>query len=295
MKDNQPVLGFVGLGLMGTPMCRNLLAKGFTVHVWNRSVEKATLLGNHGAVVSDSLKTLVKNVDVIILSLTDTEAVQHVVFGHHGVASQAAQGKILIDTSSISPDATRQFAKQLESANGMTWVDAPVSGGVKGAENASLSFMIGGDQTACATIQPILDALGRNTTRMGDSGAGQTTKVFNQMIVGCNAVAIAEMMALAARTNVDATKIAEALSGGFADSKPLQLMAPRMANHEFEPVQWHVATLIKDLSNAMTLADDFDQPAEFTKLALSSMLKRGEANMNTDLSTLVKVFEQNED
>ena len=288
----KPVIAFLGIGLMGNPMTRNLLSAGYTVHIWNRSADKCQSLLEQGAVAANSPAQATEAADLVFLSLTDTDAVDAVVFGEAGVASAAGNDKILVDTSSIDPAATEQFAARLAAKNGMRWIDAPVSGGVVGAENATLSFMIGGVEADCEQVRSVLEVLGARVTRMGGHGAGQTTKIFNQMIVGCNAVVIAEMMASAKKAGLDAGKIPEALSGGFADSKPLQLMAPRMAADEFEPVQWTVATLLKDLGNAIALAERLGQPVPATEFARGLMQQRGEENYKADLSSLVKVFEQ---
>ena len=291
MDSSTTSIGIIGLGLMGTPMTTRLLNAGFTVNIWNRSPDKTPTLVEHGAIACRDIQKLVECSTVVLLSLTDTKAVEDVVFGPNGIASVAATDKVLVDTSSIEPAATVEFAKALEEANQMTWVDAPVSGGVSGAEMGTLSFMLGGAVDTIEQVLPILKHLGQRFTHMGPNGAGQTTKVFNQMIVGCNAVAVAEVMALAKKSNVDAGKIAEAFSGGFADSKPLQLMAPRMAANDFEPVQWHVATLIKDLKNAEKLSKEYGQELAACKEALRCMSMRGPDGLETDLSTLVKVFE----
>ncbi|MDO6459182.1 NAD(P)-dependent oxidoreductase [Granulosicoccaceae sp. 1_MG-2023] len=288
----QPRLAFIGIGLMGAPMTRKLLQAGYTVTIWNRSEHKCRPLTGAGAQAADSAAAAAGQADVVFLSLTDTAAVEQVVFGPGGIASVAGEGKILIDTSSIDPAASADFAARLQAANGMQWVDAPVSGGVVGAQNASLSFMLGGDPGVCGQIRPLLSVLGARITYMGPHGAGQTTKVFNQMIVGCNAVVIAEMMAAAKRAGLDAAKIPEALSGGFADSKPLQLMGPRMASDNFEPVQWTVATLLKDLGNAVALADRLGQNVPVTEFARSLMQQHGEQHAAADLSSLVKLFEK---
>ena len=289
--SGKPVIAFLGIGLMGAPMTRNLLNAGYTVHIWNRSADKCQPLLEQGAIAANSPAEASEVADLVFLSLTDTDAVETVVFGEAGISSVSGEGKTLIDTSSIAPAATEQFAARLAAQNGMRWIDAPVSGGVVGAANATLSFMIGGVEADCEQVRPVLRVLGARITRMGGHGAGQTTKIFNQMIVGCNAVVIAEMMAAAKKAGLDAGKIPEALSGGFADSKPLQLMAPRMAADEFEPVQWTVATLLKDLGNAIALAERLGQPVPATEFARGLMQRRGEENYKADLSSLVKVFE----
>ena len=171
-----------------------------------------------------------------------------------GVAEGGKAGKLLVDHSSLEPTATRDMAAELEFRCGMRWVDAPVSGGTAGAEAGTLAIMAGGRAEDVERVRPILMNLGQRLTHMGEVGAGQVTKVCNQMIVACNALVIAEVVALAERAGVDASLLAPALAGGFADSRPLQILAPQMAASEFEPVKWHVRTLLKDLDTAVKLS-----------------------------------------
>lgn len=162
--------------------------------------------------------------------------------------------KLLIDLSSTHPEVTRQLAAQLQSSCHMDWVDAPVSGGVAGATNGTLAIMAGGTEKSVNIAREVLRPLYTQLTHMGDIGTGQVSKVCNQMIVSCNVLVIAEMIALAEKSGVDASKIATALAGGFADSKPLQIIAPEMANASYTPVKWRVKTLLKDLNMATDLA-----------------------------------------
>ncbi len=229
MSAGLPALAFAGIGLMGLPMTRRLLAAGYPLAVWNRSPEKCQPLIEQGAASVDQPAQLCAKADIIMLCLANTDVVREVVFGPGGVAETARAGQLLVDFSSLDPAQTREMAAELESRTGMRWIDAPVSGGTAGAEAGSLAIMAGGSHADIERIRPVLAHLGQRLTRMGDVGAGQVTKVCNQMIVACNALVIAEVMALAEKSGVDASLIAPALAGGFADSKPLQILAPQMA------------------------------------------------------------------
>ncbi len=246
-----PTLGFIGLGLMGDPMTRRLLDAGFEVTVWNRTPAKAKTLGSAGARVADSIGELVQGVDVVMLCLANTEVVETVVFGEGGVAEHGRHGQTLIDFSSSDPEATRDFAARLEARCGMAWVDCPVSGGVAGAEAGSLVMMAGGEAARIDALRPLLAPLAARVTHMGPVGAGQVTKVCNQMVVGCQAAVLAEMVALAEASGVDATRLVAALSGGFADSTPFRLLTPRMAASNYANPPWHLRTLLKDLDMAV--------------------------------------------
>ena len=241
-----PSLGFAGIGLMGLPMCRRLLAAGYPLAVWNRNPQKCKPLVEAGARQVASPSELCQHADVVMLCLADTSVVREVVFGPAGIVEGARKGQLLVDFSSLEPNATREMAADLAAKTGMGWLDTPVSGGVVGAEAGSLAIMVGGEVQDLERVRPVLLNLGQRVTHMGGVGAGQVTKACNQMIVACNALVIAEVVALAERSGVDASLIAEALAGGFADSKPLQFLAPQMAENRFEPVKWHVRTLLKD-------------------------------------------------
>lgn len=292
MSTPLPRIGFVGLGLMGIPMCRRLLKSGAPLTVWNRSPEKSLSLRDSGVSVAVSLAELTTTADIIMLCVSDTQAVESVVFGKNGIASCGQAGKIVVDFSSIDPQATREFASRLQALCGMRWVDAPVSGGVIGAESGSLVIMAGGCQEDIESLRPLLAPLSQRVTRMGDVGAGQVTKVCNQLIVAANSLLIAEAVALADRAGVDATQLAPALAGGFADSKPFQILAPRMAAHEHEPVQWRVATLAKDLRNAMVLAEQCQLSLTLASRASAQLENFANAGHGQqDLSSIIALYE----
>jgi 3-hydroxyisobutyrate dehydrogenase len=285
-------IGFVGLGLMGQPMTRRLLAAGFDVTVWNRSPDKCAELVKAGAKLAATLGELVESVDVVMTCVSDTAAVEQVVFGPGGVAEHGGAGKLLVDFSSIEPSATRDFAARLQAACGMHWVDAPVSGGTTGAENGTLVIMAGGREEDVARLAPLAQPLSQRLTRMGGVGAGQVTKVCNQLIVAANAMLIAEAVTLAEKSGVDASQLAPALAGGFADSKPFQILSPRMAAKNYEPVQWKVATLLKDLDNAVKLAREVGGGAPLAGLANQLMrIFASAGNDQRDLASVVEIYQ----
>lgn len=286
-----PRLGFIGIGLMGYPMSRRLCDAGFDVTVWNRSVERAAALQEFGATVAVSIAELMTRVDVVMLCLANTEVVDELVFGAGGVAENGSADQRLIDFSSSDPTATREFAALLTSANGMTWVDAPVSGGVVGAETGSLAIMCGGEPDDIAAIRPLLDPLAARVTHMGPVGSGQVTKICNQMVVGCQTAVLAEMVALAESSGVDACRLTEALTGGFADSKPFQILTPRMAASDYDSPPWHLRTLLKDLDMAVAQSQRYNSATPMSSLA--AQLLRAHANRGHsehDPATLVEAY-----
>lgn len=291
MSHNQPVLGFIGLGLMGTPMTSRLLEAGYSVNVWNRNSEKLAAVMEKGAIAQNSIADVAQQSDIIMICVTNTDAVEAVVFGEGGIAASGCVGKVLIDFSSIEPDATRDFSERLHTQCGMEWVDAPVSGGVAGATAGTLAIMAGGNETTIEKVRPILAPLSARVTRMGAVGSGQVTKVCNQMIVSCNVMVMAEVLALAKKNGVDATLIPDALKGGFADSTPLQITGSRMAAEDFEAVTWHVKTLLKDLDMGVGLSKNRGSATPMTGLAAQLMRQHGaQGNLDNDPCTLIKMY-----
>ncbi|MBA1262786.1 NAD(P)-dependent oxidoreductase [Stutzerimonas stutzeri] len=290
-----PSIAFAGIGLMGLRMCRRLLAAGYPLTVWNRSPDKCAPLVEAGARQANSPAELCAAADIVLLCLADTAVVREVVFGPGGIVEGARAGQLLVDHSSLEPAATRAMAAELETRGGMRWVDAPVSGGTAGAEAGSLAIMAGGRTEDIERVQPVLMNLGQRLTRMGEIGAGQVTKACNQMIVACNALVIAEVVALAERSGVDASLIAPALAGGFADSKPLQILAPQMASSEFEPIKWHVRTLLKDLDTAVQLSREEGSATPMTGLAAQLMRLHGsQGHLGRDPATLVRMYREHD-
>jgi 3-hydroxyisobutyrate dehydrogenase len=260
-------LGYLGLGLMGLPMAGRLLNAGHEVTVWNRSTEKAAALIKAGARLAGSRRDVAIAASIVFMCVTDAHAVEEVVFGSEGLAAAPGIGKLVVDFSSIHPDAARAIAARLKAANGMGWIDAPVSGGTKGAEEGTLAVMAGGDAADIERVRPYILTMARRFTRMGPIGAGQTTKLCNQIIAGCAMTVLAEATRLAVNAGIDAGRLPEALAGGFADSIPLQLFVPRMVQGIHSPPLGHIATILKDLDTVVEVARDTSSPVPMTALA----------------------------
>jgi 3-hydroxyisobutyrate dehydrogenase len=283
-------LGFIGIGLMGKPLTLRLLKAGFNVNVWNRSADKLDAVAAAGAQVCATVAELVAASDVVILCLADGTVVEQIV--GNDILPHARAEQLLIDLSSIAPDLTRRLAQHLKQHCGMRWVDAPVSGGTAGAEQGSLAIMAGGAAEDIAIARQVLAPLYARFTHMGTVGSGQITKICNQMIVSCNVLVIAEMMALAQQAGVDAAQIPQALAGGFADSKPLQIVAPEMAAQQFEPVKWRIKTLLKDLHMAADLAKQQHSAIPMSGLAAQLLQLHGSQGFaEQDPSTLIKLYQ----
>lgn len=265
--SDKPKLGYIGVGLMGKPMVLRLLAAGYAVSVWNRSAEKLKPVLEKGAAAVGSAAEVARAADIVMMCVTDQAAAESVLFGPEGVAAGGAKGKLVVDFSSIAPASARAYAARLEKQCGMGLVDAPVSGGVSGAEQGTLAIMAGGKPEHIERARPVLAHLAQRFTRMGDAGAGQVTKLCNQVIVGCLFPVIAEAVRLAEAAGVDAHALPQALKGGFADSLPLQVFGARMAARQFDPPLGAVATMLKDLENAAEVAKGARVPLPMARTA----------------------------
>jgi 3-hydroxyisobutyrate dehydrogenase len=248
-------LGYIGLGLMGSRMALRLVAAGHEVSVWNRGRDKVSALVAKGARAAQSPAAVARAADIIMMCVTDQHAAEQVLFAAAGVVQGAGAGKLVVDFSSIPPNCARDISRRL-GEHGIGHIDAPVSGGTPGAENGTLIFMAGGRAEDIDRARPVLKHLGTRVTRMGDSGAGQVTKLCNQVIVGSLIPIIAEAVRLAEASGVDARMLPEALKGGFADSGPLQVFGPRIAARAYEPAIGTCAIMLKDLDNAAALAKE---------------------------------------
>lgn len=280
-------IAFLGIGLMGLPMSQRLFAAGYELTVWNRSSEKCDPLRDAGASVAETPQAALEGTDLVFLCLTDSSAVQDV---WQQIQPAVSKELIFVDCSSIDPLITRAVAAQADEL-GAHWIDCPVSGGVQGAQAGTLAMMVGGRAEILDRVRPVLSTLASKVTYMGESGSGQYAKICNQMIVSCNALVIAEVVAFAEKTGVDSSKLAQAFEGGFADSKPLQILAPEMSERRFEPVKWHVNTLLKDLSMAITNAEACSADTPMTQLARSLMQSHSDDGFGEhDPSTLVKRY-----
>ncbi|KJK20523.1 tartronate semialdehyde reductase [Burkholderiaceae bacterium 16] len=244
-------LGFIGLGIMGTPMAANLIAGGHEVSLSSRSGVPQSLLDS-GGVACGSGKEVAERADVIFLMVPDTPHVEAALFNEGGIADGLSDGKIVVDMSSISPIATKAFAKRID-ALGCQYLDAPVSGGEVGARNATLSIMVGGPEATFETVRPLFELMGKNITLVGDNGAGQTAKVANQIIVALNIEAVAEALLFASKAGADPARVRQALMGGFASSKVLEVHGERMIKRTFEP-GFRIGLHQKDLNLALSNA-----------------------------------------
>ena len=285
--DQSTPIAFLGMGLMGTRMATRLCNAGYKVAVWNRSPEACVAIIEQGASALELEQ--IGNYPVILMCLADDVAVQNV---FERIEPFLHVDQTIVDFSSLSVATTHQLALTAKQQN-VTWIDSPVSGGTMGAEQGSLVIFAGGDAETIQQLEPIYQVLSQRITRMGESGTGQATKICNQLIVAANSTLIAEAVALANLAGVDTTLLAPALAGGFADSKPFQILAPRMASHTFEPVQWKVQTLSKDLNNALTLAEAFDLKIPVAQKALSQLQAHQQNGFSEqDLATIIQYIEQ---
>lgn len=246
-------VGFCGIGRMGEPMARRLLAAGHDVAVWNRSGAKLSALTEAGAIACATPRALGESVDIALLCLGDGKAVEDVVFGEHGLVHATTPPRFLVDHSTLSPALTRTLASRWSKATGNGWIDAPVSGGTGGAEAGTLAIMAGGPAQAIESVTPVLRAFASRVTRMGDIGAGQTTKLANQAIVATTLAGLAEAYVLARRNGIDTVAVPMALQGGWADSILLQTLWPRMVNPP-EHATGTVRVMLKDLDAIAELA-----------------------------------------
>lgn len=286
-------IGFIGTGLIGAPMVERLLECGRDVTVWNRSADKCAPLVAAGARLADSAAAVARDTDLVCLCLTDTSAVRDVVFGSGALASTLRSDSLVIDLSSIAPDATREMASALHTACGAAWLDAPVSGGVPAARAGRLIVFAGGDADDIVRAAPVFSALSQRVTHMGGHGTGQLAKSCNQQIVACNLMVIAEMLAFAERAGMDASRLPAALAGGFADSLPLQIFGTRMATNVDTPRLGAVGTFRKDIAQVMRLAGEVGAIAPVTAAALAQYdvaMAREDIGADGDAARLIRLL-----
>jgi 2-hydroxy-3-oxopropionate reductase len=284
-------IGFIGLGIMGRPMAANLIQSGYDLSVYNRSREAIDALSLLGAIPCRSASEVAEKSEIVILMLPDTPDVEQVLFGNNGIASGIKAGAIVIDMSSISPMATRKFAERLQS-QGVEMLDAPVSGGQVGAENATLSIMVGGKPEIFEKAKPILEKMGKNIVLIGGNGDGQVCKVANQIVVALTIEAVSEALLLAAKAGADVAKVREALLGGFAQSRILEVHGERMIKRTFQP-GFKIKLHQKDLNLALQAGRDLGVSLPNTATAqelFTAVAAHGGADL--DHSALVQALEK---
>ena len=251
MTSQPRKIGFIGLGIMGAPMAHHLIKAGHQLFVHTAGKVPADIAAS-SATQCTSNRGVAERADVIVVMVPDTPDVQAVLFADDGVAAGLSKGKVVVDMSSISPIATKSFAKKIN-ALGCDYLDAPVSGGEVGAKGGTLSIMVGGDQQVFDSVKPLFELMGKNITLVGGNGDGQTAKVANQIIVALNIEAVAEALLFAARAGADPARVREALMGGFASSKILEVHGDRMVKRTFDP-GFRIALHQKDLNLALSSA-----------------------------------------
>jgi 2-hydroxy-3-oxopropionate reductase len=286
-----PTIGFIGLGIMGKPMARNLLKAGYPLVIHNRSRAAVDELSKEGAQPAASSQEVAARSEVIITMLPDSPDVELVYTGDHGIFSGAKTGVLLLDMSSISPVVARKLGGEAQK-RGFDMIDAPVSGGEAGAIGATLSIMIGGKAAAVERAMPIFQALGKNIVHVGDTGAGQVTKAANQMVVGTTIAIVSEALVLAAKAGVDPAKVRQALLGGFAQSKILEAHGQKMLERNFKP-GFRIRLHEKDMKIALSTGLEYGVPLMVTSQVgqmMTAMKSMG--NGDLDHSGLVKFVEE---
>ena len=282
-------IGFVGLGIMGTPMAEHLIKAGNEVSLFSIPSIPQSLIDAGGKACASG-KEVAKNADIVFIMVPDTPHVASALFDENGIAEGLSAGKIVVDMSSISPVETKKFAKRVN-ALGCDYIDAPVSGGEVGAKNATLSIMCGGEQAVFDKVKPLFELMGKNITLVGGNGDGQTCKVANQIIVALNIEAVGEALLFAAKMGADPAKVRAALMGGFASSKILEVHGERMINRTFNPgfrIELHQKDLNLALSSARAIGVSLPNTATAQELFNSCAAHGGAA---WDHSGMVKALE----
>jgi 2-hydroxy-3-oxopropionate reductase len=286
----QPLaIGFIGLGIMGAPMCGHLIAAGHRLFVYTHGKMPEAIAAST-ATKCLSARGVAERADIVITMVPDTPDVEAALFGETGVAAGLSRGKVVVDMSSISPIATKACAQRIN-ALGCDYLDAPVSGGEVGARNATLSIMVGGDPAVFERVKPLFELMGKNITLVGGNGDGQTAKVANQIIVALNIEAVAEALLFAARAGADPARVRQALLGGFASSKVLEVHGERMVKRTFEPgfrIELHQKDLNLALTSARALGVSLPNTATAQELFNACVAHGGKA---WDHSAMVRALE----
>lgn len=285
-------VGYIGLGLMGMSVARNILKAGFLTVVYNRTQGKIDTLVAEGAIGAKSPADLAKDCDIIFLNLPDSPDVMQVVFGENGVASTIREGSILIDNSTIKPSTAQEVAKRLWEEKKAFALDAPVSGGDIGARNGTLTIMVGGDEGALTKARPVLEVTGKKITHIGPAGSGQVAKAANQIMVAAQMVAMGELMLFAKKCGADVPKVVEAIKGGAAQCWTLDVKPPRLFDGNREP-GFKASMQSKDLGIVLDSAKEFGMPLPSTAVnaqLFQSMVQTGQGDK--DNSAVIGVLEQ---
>ena len=284
-------VGYIGLGLMGKSMARNILKAGFPVVVHNRSQAAVDELTAEGAVRADSPEGVASQVDVVFTNLPDTPDVEKVVLGENGIIAGAHDGLIFIDNSTIKPASARMIAEKL-SAKKMFALDAPVSGGDIGAKNGTLTIMVGGDASALEKVMPVLQSMGKTITHVGEAGAGQVAKAANQIMVAAQMVAMGELLVFAKKAGVDPRKVVEAIKAGAAQCWSLDVKPPRLFDGNRSP-GFKAHMQLKDLGIVLDTANEYDIPITGAMANTSLFQQMIDAGMGElDNSAVVGVIEK---
>ena len=287
----KPSLGFIGIGLMGEAMTLRLLERGWPVNVWNLTEDRYGRVIPAGAARAEAPAALAAASEIVLMCVLDAAAVQNCVFGAHGLASAPPSRKIVIDLSTVNPDVTRDVAANLAAANGMRWIDAPVSGGPAAARDGSMTVMAGGEAADIAEIAPVMADLAANFTHVGPIGAGQTAKILNQAIVGTGYVLMAEALALAEAAGIDAAKLPQCLAGGHADSNLLRKIYPQMAARDFDPPRAYARQLLKDMKNVRGFARVAGCELPLIERAVEQYERYvGEGNEMADAASIARLY-----
>ena len=290
MKSHPLNIGFIGLGIMGTPMVEHLIAAGHQLFVFTRS-KMPQAISSSTATACANACDVARQSDIVMLMVPDTPDVEAVLFSSNGIAAGLTPGKVVVDMSSISPIATKAFAQKIN-ALGCDYLDAPVSGGQVGARNATLSIMVGGSDAAFERVRPLFELMGKNITLVGGNGDGQTAKVANQIIVALNIEAVAEALLFAAKAGADPARVRTALMGGFASSKILEVHGERMVKRTFDPgfrIELHQKDLNLALSSARALGVSLPNTAMAQELFNTCAAHGGKA---WDHSAMVRALEK---
>jgi 3-hydroxyisobutyrate dehydrogenase len=285
-----PRIGFVGIGIMGAPMVRRLLAKGWQVSVWNLEPERYAHVP--GATVLDSPAAVRAASDIVIFCVLHGDAVEECCFGPHGLAQAPSGASLLVDTSTINPDRTLALAERLKRETGMGWVDAPISGGPAAAGEGQLTIMMGGAVADVARAEAVLIDLAANLTHIGPLGAGQTTKIINQAIVGVGYVLMGEVLALAEAAGIDAARVPAALAGGMADSTVLKRIYPQQQARDYDPPRGYARQLDKDLKNVLAFIKELDLDLPLVARAAARYHDFAAGNEMVDGAAVARLYER---